>query len=169
MAITGPGGSGKSSVAAKLVEQIPHCVNIKVDHVKHFISHKDFNYENDAEGRKQWQLLGDNIGLLARNFEKNGYSVIIDGYLDDLAWNKLKKHVNLTHKILILPKIEAVIQRDSGRKVNKLGVDTIKRHYNYFSTAKFYNDFIKVDSTDMTIDQTVLKIISSIGKNWGEL
>mgnify|MGYP003591616781 FL=1 len=37
LAITGPTGSGKSTVSEKLAKQIDRCVNIDADHIKHMI------------------------------------------------------------------------------------------------------------------------------------
>ncbi len=167
--ITGPGGSGKSTVTQKVVDEIPSCVNIKVDDVKHFISFKDFDYEDNPKGIKQWRLLGNNLGLLAKNFQKNGYRVIINGYLNEPAWEELEKQIRLTHKILILPEVETVIQRDSKRPKDRLDEATIRRHYQYFSDGKYFGDFTKVDSTHMSVEQTAERVLEIIGKNWGEL
>ena len=37
LALTGPAGSGKSTIAEKLAKQIDRCVNIDADHIKHMI------------------------------------------------------------------------------------------------------------------------------------
>ena len=37
LAITGPAGSGKSTVATRLAKQIEKCVNIDADYVKHMV------------------------------------------------------------------------------------------------------------------------------------
>jgi adenylylsulfate kinase-like enzyme len=83
LAITGPTGSGKSTVASRLATDIPQCVNIEVDQVKHFIVN-GFIYES-PEGLAQWELLGVNIGQLAKNFHEAGYNVVINGYLRSVS------------------------------------------------------------------------------------
>src|SRR4051812_44877857 len=103
LAIIGPSGSGKSAVASNLAKQTEKCVNIEVDHIKHFVV-SGFSYELTPEGTKkwnfdQWELVGDSIGLLADNFLKAGYNVIINGYMDEPGWRKLEGHVTPTHKI----------------------------------------------------------------------
>ena len=77
VAIAGPAGAGKSTVAKILSKRIDKCVNIQVDQLKHFIVN-GFVYGRSAEGFKQWGLLGDNIGYVAQNFHKSGYNVIIN-------------------------------------------------------------------------------------------
>ena len=158
LAITGPTGSGKSTVAKKLAKQISQCVNIDVDHVKHFIIN-GFIYDETPEGVKQWELLGNNLGMLAHSFLDADYNVIINGYLSDPAWRDLQKHVTLTHKVLLLPHIDTSIERDAGRDEDfKMGRTAIQEHYDYFSTDDFYGDFVKIDSTQHSIDDSVSEI-----------
>ena len=96
LAITGPTGSGKSMTASKLSKEIERCVNIEVDHVKHMIVN-GFIYGNVPEGVPQWQLLSTNIGMLAKNFQDAGYSVIISGYLKESSWENIQKRVTLDY------------------------------------------------------------------------
>lgn len=96
-----PTGSGKSTTAQLLAEQVDTCVNIDVDLVKHFIV-SGFRYE-EADGVDQWRLLGKNLGMLAVNFHQENYNVIINGYLREQAWAEIEKHVNFTHTFLLMP------------------------------------------------------------------
>lgn len=161
LAITGPAGAGKSTVVAKLAEQIEQCVNIDADHVKHFIVNS-FVYGNTPAGVPQWQLLGTNVGMLAHNFQAAGYNVIINGYLNEPAWHEIQKHVQLTHKLLLLPHVDKVIARDAGRqKEVMIGAATIRDHHDYFSSSRFYHDFARIDSTEHTVDESV-RIIKAL-------
>jgi len=169
LTITGPSGSGKSTVAEKLAKQLDHCVNIDADHIKHMIV-SGFYYDMKPNGTKkwgfnQWELVGDSIGLLARNFINAGYDVIINGYIDDPAWINLQKHVTLTHKVLLLPHLDAVIKRDAGRNEDvRMGDEAVKEHHVHFSSDSFFDDFIKLDTTDHTTEETISKILEIIGK-----
>jgi len=155
LAITGPAGSGKSTVASLLAKQIDNCVNIDADHVKHMVANP-FIYDDSIEGIKQWELLGDNIGALATNFINSGYSVIINGYINEPAWRKILEHVQLTHKMLLLPTIEEVIKRDSLRQKDYvMGEEAVREHYDYFSTSHFFDDFSRLDTSEQTNEETV--------------
>ena len=101
LAITGPTGSGKSTVGDAVAKQLHHCVNIDADYIKHMIVDGFYEDKNNAGWSfSQWELVGDSIGLLASNFLKEGYSVIINGYIDEPAWSAIEKHVELNHKKL---------------------------------------------------------------------
>lgn len=158
LAVTGPAGSGKSTTASRLAKEINKCVNIEVDHVKHFIVN-GFIYEDKPEGVSQWELLGKNIGMLAKNFQEAGYNVIISGYLKEVSWESIQKHIVIDHKVLLLPHVDAVTRRDAGRNEDdRMGAEAVQEHHDYFSTSSFYDDFIKIDSTGHSIDETLEEI-----------
>ncbi len=163
LALTGPGGSGKTSLATKLAKELPGWVNIDADHIKHMVP-SGFTLVNLEDGTEhwkynEWELLGDNIGMLAANFQARGYNVIINGYIVEPGWHAIKKHVTLTHKILLLPNLEVNKIRDKQRPGDEpLGEKDVKRHHNYFSSDKLFNDFTKIDSSDQSIDETALEI-----------
>jgi hypothetical protein len=115
-----------------------------------------FIYGDSAEGLPQWELLGTNIGMLAKNFQEAGFNIIINGYINEPAWKNIQEYVTLTHKVLLLPHVDTNIQRDAGRHEDiKMGADAIKEHHEYFSNAPFYKEFTKVDSTTHSIEETV--------------
>ena len=167
LAITGPSGSGKSTVADRLAKQLKRCVNVDADHIKHMIV-SGFSYELKPDGTKkwnfnQWELVGDSLGLLARNFLDNSYNVIINGYLDEQAWLELQKHVILTHKVVLLPHIDMAVKRDSERSGDlAMGKSMVEEHHDYFSNNRFYRDFVKIDSTNHNTEETVHMIIDML-------
>lgn len=162
VAITGPAGSGKSSAAGKLAKKIEKCVNIDADHVKHMIV-SGFIYDDTPEGIKQWELLGENIGLLAGNFQRTGYNIIINGYINEPAWDNIVKHVELTHKFLLLPDLDTVKERDSQRhKDFVMGEKAVTAHYEYFSNSDYYKDFTKLDTTNHNIEETIQAIYKEL-------
>jgi cytidylate kinase len=158
LAITGPAGSGKSTTASILAKEIGRCVNIDADLVKHMIVN-GFVYAEEPEGLVQWQLMGTNIGMLAKNFQDAGYNVIINGYINEPGWKTLQDIVTIDHKVLLMPHIEAAIERDAGRQEDyRMGVETIERHRDHFSTSRVYDDFVKIDSTGHSIDETIAAV-----------
>lgn len=169
LAITGPTGSGKSTVAEKVAKQIDQCVNIDADHIKHMIV-SGFYFDLKPDGTKkwgfnQWGLVGESIALLARNFLDAGYSVIINGYIDEPAWTNVQKHIAFTHKVLLLPHVDTVVQRDAGRNEDvRMGNEAVNEHHTHFSNDAFFKDFTKLDTTDHSADETVNKILEIVKK-----
>lgn len=167
LAVTGPTGSGKSTVAEKLAKQVDRCVNIDADHIKHMIVSGFYKDDKNPGGWSfsEWGLVGDSIGLLAANFLKEGYKVIINGYIDEPAWTNIQKQVTITHKVLLLPHLDTVAQRDAGRNEDvKMGEEAVKEHHRHFSNNSFFNDFIKLDTTEHSTDETVSRILEIVNK-----
>lgn len=163
LALTGPAGSGKTTLASKLAKELPKCVNIDADHIKHMVP-SGFHVETRADGAEdwkyhEWELVGDNIGLLAANFVSKGFNVIINGYIDEPGWHAIEKHIAITHKVLLLPNLEVNQYRDKQRPGDEpMGDFDVKRHHDYFSSDNFLNDFIKIDSSEHTIEETANEI-----------
>ena len=159
LVITGPAGSGKSTVANKLTRQFERCVNIEADHVKHFIV-SGFKKKNKPSGEDdweytEWELAGDSIGLLAHNFQEKGYNVVINGYIGEAGWKAIEEHVTITHKVLLLPQVETVKARDRQRPGDEpMGEEAVQQHYDYFSSSQFYDDFVRIDSTIHSKEET---------------
>ena len=165
MAISGPAGSGKSSVGEKVAKKLERCANIDVDHVKHMIVSGFYKDQSNPAGWgfDQWGLVGDSIGILASNFAKEGYSVVINGYLDEPAWSNIQKHAQLTHKVLLLPQLETAIKQDAARLSDKgLGEESVKEHYRHFSNGRYYQSFKKLDTTNQSVEETVDAIVGML-------
>lgn len=162
IAITGPTGSGKSTIAKEIAKRVDKCVSIDVDVIKHLI-HSGFIYDETPEGIAQWELLGTNIVQLARNFHESGYNVIINGYLNKPAWSKLQSFVSFDSKLMLLPDIETTIDRDAARIADDfMGEEAVRTHTAYFSTDPYFDDFIKINSTSQTISETVSAVLNKI-------
>jgi hypothetical protein len=39
-----------------------------------------------------------------------------------------------------------------------MGAEAIREHHDYFSGSSFYDDFVKIDSTEHSIDETTKEI-----------
>lgn len=165
LAITGPTGVGKSTISEKLAKQLDKCVNIEADHIKHMIVGGFYKDDSNAGGWgfNQWGLVGDSIGLLAKHFLNEGYSVIINGYIDEPAWTNIQKHIAINKKVLLLPDVATVEQRNASRSDDiKMGSDSVKEHHSHFSNDNFFNDFIKLDTSNHSPEETITEILNLI-------
>lgn len=161
MAITGPAGAGKSTIGEALAKSFPKCVNIDADHIKHMIVSGFYKDATDPGGWGfgEWELVGENIGLLARNCMKHGFNVVIHGYIDESAWATIQKMIVIDHKILLLPSMSETVRRDSSRREDaQMGEAAVKKHHAYFSSSAFFDTFIKIDTTNQDVDSTVREV-----------
>jgi 2-phosphoglycerate kinase len=167
LALTGPSGAGKSTIGEKLAKQLGRCVNIDADHIKHMIVSGFYydraNPEEEKEwGFNEWALVGESIGLLALNFQKHGFDVIINGYIDAPAWEELQKLVTITHRVLLLPNVDTAKVRDLNRREDvQQGEAAVERHHEHFSTDNFFKGFTTIDTTNHTVDESV-KVIRKL-------
>lgn len=165
IAITGPTGSGKSTVAKQIANSVSNCVNIDVDVVKHFI-HSGFIYDDSPEGIAQWELLGINLGQLAANFKQAGYNVVVNGYLNVPAWSKLQSFVSFDSRFLLSPDIQTIIERDASRSEDDtMGEKAVRTHNTFFSNDPYFDDFIKINSTGHAVHETTTIILDHMRVN----
>ena len=165
IAITGPAGSGKSTIGEKLAKSLDKCVNIDADHIKHMVVSGFYKDDSKPGGWSfsEWELVGESIGLLTKNFQDWGFDAVINGYIDEPAWTNIQKHVTFTHKVLLLPHLDAIAKRDEGRNVDvQMGKEAVKEHHKYFSSDGYFDDFIKLDTTEHSTDETVSRILEIV-------
>lgn len=169
LTLTGPTGSGKSTVGEKIAKSFDRCVNIDTDHVKHMIVSGFYEDPSLPAGGDftEWELTGESIGLLAANFLNKGYSVVINGAIHKSAWQRIEESVTITHKLLLMPELDENITRDNGRsEQDAMGTPAVVEHQKMFSTAEYYKDFQKLDTTNQSVDTTVQQILTIIDKSF---
>lgn len=165
IAITGPAGSGKSTVGEKLAKKLSKCVNIDADHIKHMIVSGFYKDDTNPGGWSfsEWGLVGDSIGLLAKNFQEKGFDVVINGYIDEPAWANIEEQIKLTHKFLLLPELETIKARDKQRPGDQsMGDAVVDVHHEHFSNADHYHGFTKLDTTKHAVEETVEEIAKAL-------
>ncbi|MGB3945570.1 MAG: hypothetical protein WBK76_01905 [Candidatus Saccharimonadales bacterium] len=165
LVLTGPTGSGKSTVGERVAKGFEHCVNIDTDHVKHMIVSGFYEDPSLPAGGDftEWELTGESIGLLAANFISKGYSVVINGAIHKSAWQRIEETVPITHKLLLMPELDENLSRDNGRsEQDAMGAPAVIEHQKMFSTAEYYRAFQKIDTTNQSIDETVNSVLDII-------
>jgi len=160
--VTGPTGSGKTSVSLALAKKLDKCVFIEVDHIKHMIL-SGFYKQNKQWLYSEWKLVGQTIGIMTNNFLANDFNVVIGGYMHSDGWTSLSNQVDITHKFLLNPSKEVIKIRDNERDSKYfMGEEAIQEHIEYLAINTVFEDFHGIDSTEQTVEQTVDEILDRI-------
>lgn len=167
IALTGPSGVGKNTIAEAITKQLENFVHIDADYVKH-MNPNAFTKIIDADGGENWEysawgLLGENIALLTKNFMEHGYDVIINGWVEVETWVEIEKLIKINHRILLLPEIDVNIARDAGRPEQmRMGEKAIHRGHDYFTSNKYFESFTKIDTSNDAVEETTARIVEII-------
>jgi len=165
--ITGPAGAGKSSVANALAEKFKRSVVVNVDFLRHMIiGGKVRPWPWNDEVKSQTSLGAENACILAINFLKSGFNVIIDDVIGAKLFRQYSEFFSdRSFKIfLLLPTLESLLGRFDRRGTDdKLRKRTIELHEK-FSQCKDELNWQVIDSSNQTLDVTVSQIFDVLTK-----
>lgn len=163
--ITGPAGSGKSSVSKALAKKFERSAVIEVDTLRGMIKGgyvKPWPYNEEVE--LQASLIVKNACDMANNFLEKGFSVFIEG----TAGRKMLEQYSSFFKdknfkaFLLMPSLEALLKRFDDRGVNEeLRKRTVDLH-KQFSEKKDELNCQIINSSNQTLEETVDEIYKEI-------
>jgi guanylate kinase len=163
--ITGPAGSGKSSVSKELVKKFERSAVIEVDILRHMIKGGYIKpWPHTEEVDLQLSLSVKNACDMATNLLEKGFNV----FIDDVVGGKLLEQYSNFFKnenfkvFLLMPSLEDLLRRFDDRGNNKeLRERTIELHENFSEKQDKFNWHI-INSSGQTLDETVDEIYKSI-------
>jgi len=162
--VTGPAGSGKSTIAEQLARSFPKSARIDVDYIRHTIrSGKVRPFPYTKEAKSQVKLAIQNTCDLAKNFTKAGFSVFIDDVVVlkenlDLYFKNLHKHNFFA--IVLLPNKTILEQRDIQRgKQLAMGTRALQLHDEFSKQLAKEKRWHIIDTSKHTVEQTTKEIL----------
>lgn len=161
-AITGPMGSGKSTLSRQLAKQRKQCADIDIETINYMIVN-GFSFNPDAEYDQQitfneWAMSGDAIGLLTKHFLDSNYDVIIHGRINDELLRAIESRVPITRKVLLLPAMDEVIARDLNRGNHmSIGESAVRKDFEYYSQQS-WDGFVRIDTSEEDAEQSMQKL-----------
>lgn len=163
--ITGPAGSGKSSVTKALAKKFKRSAVIEVDTLRAMVKGgyvRPWPYNEEVD--LQLSLAAKNACDIAINFVKNDFTV----FIDDVVGRKLLEQYSEFFKdknfkaVLLMPSMESLLKRFDDRGDNKdLRERTTELHKRFLEKKDKLNWQI-IDSTNQTLEETVEEIYKEI-------
>lgn len=157
--LSGSPAAGKNTIAEAYAKQHKKCAVIDVDTVRQMIRQPHKAPWEGKEGKAQ-QLLGvQNTCVLAKNFLKEGYSVIITDVLMDETAKIYKQELKKfePHIILLLPTFDEIMRR-SKLRTEWLTAEEIKMLYKQQESFTLYDT--KIDNTSLAPEEISGKLNS---------
>jgi len=164
--LTGPTGTGKNTIAESLSKKKERCAVIDVDLLRLMVKSPHKAPWQGEEGHKQ-QLLGvSNACLLAKEFIKNNFSVIVLDVLSDET-AKIYKETLAQYQpkiILLLPSWQEIVRRNKTRKA-KLTDEELKMVYKQQTNFKTFDE--KIDNSNLSAEETADNLSKFINDDTG--
>ena len=155
--LNGPTGTGKNTIAEIVSKETERSVVIDVDLLRLMVKNPHKAPWQGEEGKHQ-QLLGvSNACLLAKEFIKNGFSVIILDVLSDETAKLYKDNLNefKPKLVLLLPTWEEIVRRNKTRE-RRLTDDELEMVYKQQADLKTFDE--KIDNTNLSPEEVAEKI-----------
>ncbi len=163
--ITGPAGSGKSSVSKALASKFERSAVIEVDILRGMIKGgyvRPWPYTSEVD--LQLSLSVKNACDMATNFLEKDFNV----FIDDVVGRKLLEQYSSSFKnenfkaFLLMPSLENLLRRFDDRGDNKeLRERTVELHKR-FSEKKDELNWQIIDSSNQTLEETAEQIYEEI-------
>lgn len=165
--ITGPAGAGKSSTTKALALKFDRSAVIEVDKLRRTVVKGYVRpWPKNAEVELQLSLGAKNASDIANNFLEKGFNV----FIDDAVGRKIFQQYSECFKgknfkvFLLLPSIESLLQRfDNRGKDDELRKRTIDLH-DKFLKEKDEFDWVVIDSSNQTPEETTNQIFKELVK-----
>ncbi len=163
--ITGPAGSGKSSVSKALAEKFERSAVVEVDTLRAMVKGgyvRPWPYNEEVD--LQLSLGAKNACNMATNFLEKGFNVFIDDVVGRKLLGQYTEYFNDKNfkAFVLLPSAESLLKRFDDRGDNQeLRERTIELHKKFLEKKEVLNWQV-IDSSNQTLEETVKEIYGLI-------
>ncbi|MGM0126369.1 hypothetical protein IGI37_003798 [Enterococcus sp. AZ194] len=166
--ITGSPGTGKSTVSANVANLSVRekSIHLHTDDFYHYLK-KGAVLPHLPEAQKQNEVVTDAIVKTARHFAESGYDVVVDGIIGPWfikPWEELAlAGIEVNYFILRATKEETLRRAVTREKLSdRENATLVEQMWGQFSQLGNYEAHV-IETTDLTIDQTVTAVLHTIG------
>lgn len=160
--LTGPGGSGKSTIAKQLCEQHGY-IHLDGDHedTEFFPQGGQWLVENSEQLKKAHIKIVNKAAELVKNGAKVVIDYIIFGNYAEFVTLFRDRFGDAGQILILLPSIETTIQRDKDRECWTTGEKRIQEVFSEFKNIQTIIGAEKyIDTSEMSIDETVEAVLA---------
>ena len=165
--ITGMAGAGKSTVGRLLARHFPKSLFIQVDELREKMVKGYARPEGGVfteEVMQQFQMALSTSTYMARLYASQGVDVVIDDVC--VPSNFVEQYAALfeipeVKRVLLYPKAEIVVERIKQRGGPLEHIPYVPVIYSFLDSMP-KDDWIVLDSSEWTIEQTVNEVLSTI-------
>jgi GNAT superfamily N-acetyltransferase/chloramphenicol 3-O-phosphotransferase len=169
--LTGPPGSGKTSVALALADRYDRVAHVNVDTLRHFITPTGYRAPGKDGFERQHALAVRNACALATNYMAERFAVIIDDVLPhktdlDMYIDGLQPTAVPVHFVRLLPGLEVCRERNRGRKADRVPDALLETVYREFEAGGEIRGST-IDSSELSIEATAdrLQALTTSGES----
>lgn len=158
--LTGPPAAGKSTIGSLLAKKINHCAVIDVDLLRAMVAHPHIPPWQGDEGMAQLRLGAANACILAQNFNRALFHVVILDVLTDETARIYRHQLDqLDHRIVrFMPTLETVLQRNQERG-QVLTDDEVRLLYEWQTELTDYDQ--SIDNTGLSAKEVAATLLAS--------
>ena len=163
--ITGPPGSGKTTITNMLAKSVKKGVAIHADDLRDMVKAGYAKpWAKNEEAKKQIKLATTNAYSLANNFLANDFDVFIDDVVlgEEKEITYRKAFGKKTKFFLLLPPKEVLLKRDSLRSPDKFMGKRAEVLHDKFTAKKHPADWEIIDNSKQSPKETTKYILSKI-------
>ncbi|RIK39078.1 MAG: hypothetical protein DCC55_19155 [Chloroflexi bacterium] len=158
--LTGPPAAGKSTIGKSIAKELNHCAIIDVDLLRAMVVQPHIPPWQGEEGIAQLLLGAANACILAQNFNRAFYHVVIlDVLTDETARIYRHQLEQIDHRIvLLMPALETVLQRNRARG-QALTDAEVQLLYEWEQQLTDYDQ--KIDNTELSAEAVAAELLAA--------
>ena len=123
--LSGPPGSGKTSVSLAICERFDRMLHVSVDDLRHWVrAGYRRPWDGDQQAQEQQVMAAENASALARVAVSHRYAAIIDDVVTrpqvEVYRQALQGVAAEVHLVTLLPRLDACLARDAARGLNSI-------------------------------------------------